>query len=418
MPQVLYTVLGLLMLTAALAFIGWLMVRALKRSDDPVRLIVKWVVTALVGGVLVFILGGFAPSFGSAFVVPFVCLGLGVVLSFIWASSIGSILSRPLTALFDGGLEEAKPEPLYSTAQARRKRGRYQEALWEIHQQLEKFPNDFTGQMLMAEIQADDLKDLQAAHTTVHRLCHQTSHPPSALAAALNQLADWQLKYTQDITAARQTLEEVVQRLPDSPWSHAASQRLAHLGDTDSLLAQHDRRPVHMVQTEPILGLGPGPALPSAQESPAEAAQRLVKHLGEFPEDNEAREQLALLYAHQYQRLDLASLELEQLIAQPNAPSRKTVHWLNLLADLQIELARDEEAARQALQRIIDLFPGHAAADLAGQRQSRLKLELKKGEAAKSLKLGTYEQDLGLKWGSPPGRRSEPASPASPLQDS
>jgi len=27
--------------------------------------------------------------------------------------------------------------------------------------------------------------------------------------------------------------------------------------------------------------------------------------------------------------------------------------------------------------------------------------ELKKGEAAKLVKLGTYEQDLGMKWGRP-----------------
>ena len=39
------------MLALALGAIGWFMVRCLKRSDDPARLIFKWVLTARVIGV-------------------------------------------------------------------------------------------------------------------------------------------------------------------------------------------------------------------------------------------------------------------------------------------------------------------------------------------------------------------------------
>jgi hypothetical protein len=402
LPKLLWTIAGLVMLAGVLVFLGWAMLRALKRSDDPPKLVVKWVVTGLAAGVLVVILGGFAPSFGTAFVVPFVCVFLGVVLSVVWAPSIGALLARPLTSLYDGGGTEATPEPLYSMAEARRKKGLPHEALWEIQRQLEQFPKDYRGQMLMAEIQAHDLKDLQAAQATVERLCQQAGHSPAALADALNQLADWQLKYAQDVEAARQTLDTIVQRFPDSAWSYTASQRLAHLGGQDELLAPHDRQPVALPHVQEGYMPRRGPVEPPPGESPEEEAQRLVKHLEQFPEDNEVREKLATLYAHHYQRLELAAAELEQLIAQPNAPPRKRVHWLNLLASWQIELARDEESARQTLQRIVDLAPEQAAAQIARQRMDHLGRELKKSDEGRLVKLGDYEQDLGLKMGRPP----------------
>jgi hypothetical protein len=397
----------------ALAGLGWVMVRSLKRSDDPLKLIVRWIVTALAAGGLVLVLSS-GPSMGGAFGVPFFCVLLGVILSITWAPSLALIFSKPITALFDGGLEPAEPQPLYSTAEARRKQGRPREALYEIQQQLERFPQDFEGQMMMAEIQAEDLKELDTAETTILRLCEQPGHPPAGVAAALNRLADWQLKYSLDREAARQTLQGIIDRLPDSQWSYAASQRLAHLGSPEMLLAAHDRPPVHLVHKETPSEFGiemPPPPLP---ESTGTEAQALVRQLEQFPEDNEAREQLAALYVRHYQRLDLAAAELEQLISQPNAPARKVVHWLNLLADWQIEFGRDEEAARQTLQRIVDLFPTLAAASLASQRQACLKLELRKTEAARSLALGSYEQDLGLKMRRPQtaGKPAEEPPPA------
>jgi hypothetical protein len=233
------------------------------------------------------------------------------------------------------------------------------------------------------------------------RLCLQEGHTPAQIADALNQLADWHLKYAQDTEAARQAIERIIQQFPDSPWSYAATQRLAHLGTPETWLAPHDRQPVAVPHVEDTLERrrGPGPPLP--EEPPAEQAQKMVQHLEAFPEDNEVREKLAAIYAHYYRRLDLAAAELEQLIAQPHVPTRQVVHWLNLLADWQIEVEENEEAARQSLQRIVDLFPGLAAAEVAAQRMGHLQRELKKKEAAKVVRLGTYDQDLGMKKGPP-----------------
>ena len=59
-------------------------------------------------------------------------------------------------------------------------------------------------------------------------------------------------------------------------------------------------------------------------------------------------------------------------------------------------LVRDD-AVRQTLQRIMDLFPDFAAARLAQQRIEHLRLELKGKEKSQAVKLGSYEKDLGLK---------------------
>ena len=108
-----------------------------------------------------------------------------------------------------------------------------------------------------------------------------------------------------------------------------------------------------------------------------------------------------MIYADYYGRLDMAVGELEQMIGQPNQPGRLVVHWLNLLADLQIRHGASYEAARDTLQRIVDRDPDAAAAEVARRRLGLLKLELKAKDKSQAVKLGSYEQNLGLKRGLP-----------------
>jgi hypothetical protein len=122
-----------------------------------------------------------------------------------------------------------------------------------------------------------------------------------------------------------------------------------------------------------------------------------VAHLQLHPLDAEAREQLALIYADHYNRMDLATDQYEQLITCPNQPQKRVVGWLNSLADLQIRHDADYDTVRATVQRIIDLFPNSAPAGVAASRITHLKLELKGRQKGQSVKLGTYEQDIGLK---------------------
>ena len=85
------------------------------------------------------------------------------------------------------------------------------------------------------------------------------------------------------------------------------------------------------------------------------------------------------------------------MIQEPHQPARLVVHWLNLLADLQVRHGAGYETVRQTLQRIVDLDPHLAAAEIARHRLALLNLELKAREKSQAIKLGSYEQNIGLK---------------------
>jgi hypothetical protein len=273
----------------------------------------------------------------------------------------------------------------------------------EIRKQLARFPNDFEGVMLLAGIQAEDLKDLASAQITLNHFCDQPHPPPKQVAAAMNYLADWQLKLAQDADSARDALEKITARFPDTELALLAAQRIAHLGGAEkNLLAAHDRQPMAMPEGVKNAGLLESSGhLRPAEIDPAQLAADYVKHLEQHPLDTEVRENLAILYADHYQRLDLATGELEPLIEEPNQPSKRVAHWLNLLADLQIRHGADYDTVRGTLEKIVERFPDLAVAEMARTRLGRLKIELKGHQETPDVKLGVYEQNLGLKRGRP-----------------
>ena len=395
-----------------LGLTGWVFWRALKNSNDPSKLIFKWVLSVLfvIGEVVFFrsvsgssVGGGEVGDIGAAFLMAGSIAAVGIILGAMWAPNIGELLFKPLTDLIDGGNEPPEPKPYYSIARARRMRREFLEAVVEIRKQLAQFPNDFEGVMLLAGIQAEDMKDLPGAEITLNHFCDQPEAPPKQIAAAMNQLADWHIKLAQDVDSARAAFEKIVARFPDTELSLQAAQRIAHLGGTEKqLLASLDRQPMAVPEGIKNVGLlKSSEHLRPAEADPEQLAAVYVKHLEQHPLDAEVREKLAVIYADHYKRLDLATLELERLIEQPNQPVRHVAHWMNLLADLQIRLGADYETVRQTLDKIIERFPDLAAAELARMRLGRLKFELKGQKETPSAKLGVYEQNIGLKRGSP-----------------
>jgi tetratricopeptide (TPR) repeat protein len=281
-------------------------------------------------------------------------------------------------------------------ALARQKQGRYLEAVAEICQQLERFPTDVEGQLLLAQIQAEDLKDLPAAEATLQRFCEQPGHAPQNISFALYSLADWHLKVGRDAEAARRDLEKIIALLPDSEFSLGAANRIAHLGDEKIRLPAREPEKFIVAAGAQNIGLLPNSEhLRPADVDPEQLAANCVKHLEQHPLDTEAREKLAVIYADHYQRLDLATEQLEQLIQEPRQPAKRVVHWLNLLADLQVRSGADYETIRQTLQRIVDRDPNLAAAEIARHRLALLKLEVKAKAKSQAVKLGAYEQNIG-----------------------
>ncbi len=393
---------GILFLVLLVATIGWVVVRSVQKAEDPARMIFKWVLTVGMLVVMFWVVapivgrGGYSGAFGG---IPLTA-ACGIVLAIIWRHSIASLVAKPFSSLYDGGDQEVEPRPAYSIAQARQKQGKYLEAVAEIRKQLDRFPTDIEGQMLLAQILAEDLKDLPGAEITIDRLCGQPGHAPMNVAFALYSMADWHLSVGQDADAARRDLEKIIALLPDSEFALGAAQRIAHLGNLDMVLAPHDRKKFTVTEGPRNLGLMLAQDQQKPKEvDPAQVAADYVKHLEQHPLDTEAREKLALIYADHYGRLDMASDQLEQMIAQPNQPGRLVVHWLNLLADLQIRSGSDYETVKATLERIIDRDPELAAAGIARNRLALLKLEMKAQEKKESVKMGTYEQNIGLKHG-------------------
>ena len=404
-------VVNILSLIAILVLVGWLFIRAFRRSNAPASLAWQWVLTLGLGIPLFVVivrmmksgfaaggLGGAAVAIGGLFLT----VALGLIIYMIWRDSLMEMISSPITSLFDGGSLPPEPKPFYSIALAKRKRSLPLEAVAEIRKQLARFPNDYEGIVLLATVQAEDTKDLPGAEMTLTEFCDQPEAPPRQVAAAFTLLADWQLKLAQDADSARAALERIIAKFPGTDLALAAAQRIAHLGGVEKImLAARDRQPVALPEGMKSAGLRDTMKdLVPVETDPRMVAGELVKHLAQHPLDTEAREKLAVIYANHYHRLDLAAGELNQLAEMPGHPPRSVAHWLNLLADLQVHGGADYDTVRPTLERIATRFPGSAAAELARSRLAHLKLEIKGQKETPGIKPGVYEQNIGLKYGS------------------
>jgi tetratricopeptide (TPR) repeat protein len=386
---------------------GWFLWRWLKGSRDPAALVFRWILTVVAfwglwsGGRQA---GAYYQQGSPAAIVGVLYAAVGgLFLAFVWVPVITDHISRKIGSLYDGGDAEIDPKPYYSIVLAKRTKGKYFEALAEVRRQLDKFPTDFEGQTLLADLQAEKLNDLPGAEITIHRLCQQPGHLPVNIAYALNKLADWHLSLAKDRDSARKALEKIIELLPGSEMSLQASQRIARLADTEALLAPHQRQKVTVKKGVDNLGLlWAQDHLKPVETDPGRVAADFVKHLEQHPLDTHAREKLASIYVSHYHRLDLALDQLEQLVQQPNQPSKNVVHWLNLMADFQVQENADLELVKGTLQRIVDLYPNVAAAETARRRMEVLKLELKSKGKYREVPLGVYEQNIGLK------RRGDP----------
>jgi tetratricopeptide (TPR) repeat protein len=373
-----------------LAVVGWLGYRAIKRSIEPGKLVKKWIYTL---AVLIYIAyavvptvaeGGYSAAFGG---MPMAAVG-GLLLAIIWGSDIGAMLSRPLENLFTGGSVEVEATPQYSAAEGLRKKGNYPAALAAVHAQLARFPDDFAGLMLLADIHAQNLQDLPQAREIVERVLGRSNAPPERLAYALNRLADWELQLAQDPAAARMIVQRIIDLFPDSQISALAEQRLSHLPTEQFLHEKGEPVRIDVPHITQKLGLTRHhEQFMASQESPEQAAERLVAQLAQYPHDWESREELAKVYAESLQRVDRAVEHMEYLVALPHAPAKKTAQWLNQLADIHLKYGEGLEKGRETLQRIIDLFPGGAASESAMNRLMRLKIELNARKAGTTVKL-------------------------------
>jgi len=374
----------------------------LKGSRDRGMLITRWALTAIVMGWTCWVARGLLKIQGpaAAFAVIIAAVG-GIIMAIVWTPYIVDVVAGKIGSLYDGGTAEVEARPFYSVFMALRAKGKYDEARAEVEKQLRRFPTDFEGQMLLAELQAEHLDDLPGAEHTIERIYQQPDHAPRNISYALNRLADWYSDLAKNPEASQQALQKLIELLPDSEMALQAAQRIARLANPEAASATRVRGPVALSPGVEKVGLlRPGTLQPLAEADPGQVAAEFVKHLESHPLDSHVREQLAIAYARHYQRLDLAAEHLEQLMSQPHQPAKQVVRWLNLLADLQVQYGAEPDAVRATLQRIIDQYPDVASAQNTRRRLDMLNTELKVRDTGRhDVKLGSYEQNIGLKRG-------------------
>jgi tetratricopeptide (TPR) repeat protein len=390
---------GLLILLFSASMIIWLLWRWLKKTTEPRWwLVFKWIATiATVGLIIKTGLDARGDGIMEIFAI-FKAALLSLILVLLWVpamvKSVGSLFGQ----LYDGGAIEIEAAPTYSLAQAKRKRGWYDQALAEIRKQLHRFPEDYEGHLLMAQIHAEDLHDLDKAEEVIDELCAIENLPPEKVSGALNCLAEWNLKATRTPEGAREILERIVNQFPDSDVAQLARQRIAHLPSQEMLAEKAEPHHITMVKHTEKVGLREDfEGFKRAPQDYEAELQELLDHLKIYPEDNNARENLAVLYAKHFKRYDLAYEQFEQLIATPHQTSKNIVKWLNMKADIQVGEENRPDLARKSLERIIEVNPKAAAAENANKRIQYLHLEGRAHKKSHSIKLGSYKNKIGLK---------------------
>jgi tetratricopeptide (TPR) repeat protein len=380
---------------------GFLLFKTIRRSDDAPLLIFKLVLSVVVVAMVTVFLRQIMKQGGGLVAgligIPTAVIA-GLILGATWRKNIANLVANPLGSLYDGGTAEYEARPVYSNAVGLRKRGYPREALDVARKELERFPTDIEGQMLVADILAENLNDVEGAALTIQRLCNQPGHTDRNIAYAYNTLADYYLKHHHDRDTARESLQQIIDRYPESEVAMLAAQRIATLAGSEHKAVVQEPKKFTVAEGVKNIGLiDPSYYQAPAGLDPTKEAGALVAHLQDYPLDADARERLAIIYADHYQRMDMAAGQFEQLITCPNQPQKRVVGWINRFADLQVRHGENYENVRATLQRIIDLYPGAAVADVAANRITLLKLELKGKGKVSDVKMGTYEQDVGLK---------------------
>src|SRR2546429_8824343 len=137
---------GLLIFILFGALVVWLIIHTIRNAEEPKRMAIKWAITLPLAALIVLSLKLLGP------LAPLLIALCGIVLSYLWTPHLGSLVSRPLTSIFDGGNTPPEPRPAYSIAMARQKRGHYLEAVAEIRRELDRFPTDLEGPLVPAGI--------------------------------------------------------------------------------------------------------------------------------------------------------------------------------------------------------------------------------------------------------------------------
>jgi hypothetical protein len=314
----------------------------------------------------------------SAFLVPLAVLivcGFGAefagVAGVVW---LGPVVETVIPLAF-----RQKTAPTYVRAVVKMHGDKYREAESAVIEELEKSEDDFNGWLMLAELYANHFDDLAGAERIIRETCAQAGTNASQVCVAFNQLADWHLKLAGDPVAARNALEEICRRFPETHMARMARLRINQLpASRDEVIAQRTPKPIRL----PALGSdldhrASVPASPAEQKEAAARANDLVRQLQKTPDNIAVREELARILAERLDKAGAAIEQLELLLNMAGVSADQAAEWMGLMAAWQIKYQGDLQKGRETMERLIRRYPQSSQALGARRRISLMDLEAK-----------------------------------------
>ncbi|NOS72527.1 MAG: hypothetical protein HOP33_21720 [Verrucomicrobia bacterium] len=274
-------------------------------------------------------------------------------------------------------LHKVMAPPMYSSAIAKMKFGKYAAAEQEIIKQLEGREHDFEGWLMLATLYAEQFNDLPGAEEIIMELCDQPAITPPQMSVALHKLADWYLKIGANPDAAARALLVIVNRLPSSHLARMAEARRFQL--PRSVAEMKEQKHAHKIAlpslNDDFEKTDETPPSEAERKEATERAKQLSIILTDYPNDTAARERLARLFTEKLSRADLGIGQVELLLQIQNPPGGKRAEWLGLLAAWKLRHRHDKNGAREILERIVREFPDTPHAFAAQRRLGLMEVD-------------------------------------------
>lgn len=270
-----------------------------------------------------------------------------------------------------------KTGPAYHRAVVKMHGDKYKEAEAAVLEELDKSEDDFTGWLMLAGLYANHFGDLAGADRIIRDTCAQETANPSEVCVAFNQLADWHLQLANDPVAARDALEEICRRFPDTHMGRMARRRIQQLpASREEVIARRTPKSFRL----PVLGrhldhAARLPASPAERKEAAARANDCVQQLQTNPDNMAVREELARILAERLDQVGAALEQMELLLNMPEASAAQAAEWLALMAAWQIKYQGDLQKGRETMERLVRRYPQSTHAFSAQRRLSLMDLE-------------------------------------------
>lgn len=331
--------IGIMLMTsywAALTFgmLVWLVRESAQNRADFNGTLLVWSLVMLPVGALILLIGG-----GQA-------TGLALL---AW---LGPVAYRSLPAL-----NQVERSPGYAAAIGKIKLGKYNEAEMEVIKELEHCENDFNGWMMLAELYAIHFQDFEQARQTIIDLCDQSQTTPSEISVAMHRLAEWYLRLRDDPVGARQALEAICTKFPDTHLARMARLRINQIPETkEELLEQRRGKTYHLPALHDEFDEAPR-SEPTDVMAVQRRADTLVERLKRDPMNIAARDELARLFADQLGRPALAIDQIDLLLEIEDQPANLRAEWMGLKAAWLLRQDENDPRGREVLEQILRSYP-------------------------------------------------------------